>query len=250
MSIERLAVFGIVSFLMAIISAIGGGGGGFITTPLAIFLGLTPQQAVATGKIGGLGTTFGSLQGLTKAKVHHWNKIIPIMILATIVGIISPFAIKNLDNEVYRRLIGAMLILLIPVIWYRKIGVQEQKPAAWHKIIAYPFLIITMFMQAIFSSGMGSLVVLVLMGLMGMKALEANVTKRFSQMILNSLLVIGLLGSGLILWNVALVIFIGNILGSAIGSRIALRKGDEFVTNVFIILMFISGLILILGGKS
>ncbi|HET7827862.1 MAG TPA: sulfite exporter TauE/SafE family protein [Candidatus Saccharimonadales bacterium] len=250
MDTEKLIVFGTVSFLMSIISAIGGGGGGFITTPLAIFLGLTPQQAIATGKVGGLGTTSGSLEGLTKVKIYRWNKVIPLMALAAIVGLTAPFVIKNLDNDIYRRLIGAMLILLIPVIWYRKIGVQEQKPAAWHRIVAIPLLVATMFMQAIFSSGMGSLVVLVLMGLMGMKALEANVTKRFSQVILNSLLVLGLIGSKLILWNVALVIFVGNIVGSSIGSRIALRKGDKFVTQVFIILMLVSGLILIFGGNT
>src|SRR5437868_731487 len=108
MDTEKLIVFGTVSFLMSIISAIGGGGGGFITTPLAIFLGLTPQQAIATGKIAGLGTTLGSLQGLTKAKIHRWKIIVPLMLLATVVGLISPFVIKNLDNEVYRKLIGTL----------------------------------------------------------------------------------------------------------------------------------------------
>lgn len=247
MDADKLVIFGIVSFLMSIISAIGGGGGGFITTPLAIFLGLTPQQAIATGKIGGLGVTLGSLKGLAKAKIHRWNIVIPLMVLATIVGLSSPFVIKNLDNEVYRNLIGVVLICLIPVIWFRKIGTQEQNTKVWHRVLAVPLLVVTLFMQAIFSSGMGSLVVLVLMGLMGMKALEANITKRFSQVILNSLIVLGLLGSGLILWNVAIVLFIGNTVGGLIGSKIALKRGDEFVTKVFIILMLVSALGLILG---
>ena len=52
---EKLVILGAVSLLMSILSGIGGGGGGFIMTPLAIFLGLTPQQAIASGKIGGLG---------------------------------------------------------------------------------------------------------------------------------------------------------------------------------------------------
>jgi uncharacterized membrane protein YfcA len=248
MDTEKLIVFGTVSFLMSIISAIGGGGGGFITTPLAIFLGLTPQQAIATGKIAGLGTTIGSLHGLRAAKLHSWKRVIPLMGLAAIVGIISPFIIKNLDNDVYRNLIGILLILLIPVVWFRKIGIAEHEPKQWEKILAWPLIVLTLFMQAIFSSGMGSLVVLVLMGFMGLKALEANVTKRFSQVILNSLLVLGLLGSHLILWDVAAVLFVSNIIGALIGSKIALKKGDEFVTKVFIILMLVSGLELIFGS--
>lgn len=244
---EKLIVFGVVSFLMSIISGIGGGGGGFITTPLAIFLGLTPQQAIATGKIGGLGTTLGSLHGLTRVKIHNWKIVLPLMVLAAIVGLLTPFIIKNLDNELYRQLIGIALIGLIPVVWLRKIGIREHTPQVWQKVAAVPLLIVTLFMQAIFSTGMGSLVVLVLMGLMGMKALEANVTKRFSQVILNTLIVLGLLTTGLIIWEVAAVLFVGNTIGGYIGSKIAIKKGDEFITRVFMFLMLISGLKLVFG---
>lgn len=247
MEAEKLIIFGVVSFLMSIVSGIGGGGGGFITTPLAIFLGLTPQQAIATGKIGGLGTTIGSIHGLSTAKLHRWRVVIPLMILAAIVGLISPYIIKSLDNELYRQLIGTALILLIPVVWLRKVGIRDENPTSWQKILAVPLLAITLFMQAIFSAGLGSLVVLVLMGFLGMKALEANITKRFSQIILNTLLVLGLLTSGLIVWEVATALFLGNIIGGYIGSKIAIKKGNEFITKVFMILMLVSGLELIFG---
>jgi uncharacterized membrane protein YfcA len=198
MDAEKLIVFGLVAFCMSILSGIAGGGGGFILSPLAIFLGLTPQQAIASGKIGGLGTTLGSLQGLSKEKLHRWNVVIPLMVLATIVGLVAPFIIKNLDNELYRKLIGFMLICLIPVVRLRKVGLTQHTPAAWEKALAVPLLVVTMLLQAVFSTGLGTLVVLVLMGLLGMKALEANVTKRFSQVILNVLITLGLIGSHLI----------------------------------------------------
>lgn len=247
MEAEKLAILGFISFLMSILSGIGGGGGGFIMTPLAIFFGLTPQQAIASGKIGGLGVALGSLQGLTKAKVHRWRVVMPLMLLAAIVGLIAPRVIVNLDNDLYRRLIGIMLLLLIPVMWLRKIGLHETTPSGWQKAIGIPLLAITLLMQAVFSSGMGTLVVLVLMGLLGMRALEANVTKRFSQVLLNSLVVLGLLGTGLIIWEVAIVLFIASVFGGYIGSKIAIKKGDEFITKIFAILMLISGLELIFG---
>jgi uncharacterized membrane protein YfcA len=248
MDTDKLIVFGAVSFLMSIVSAIGGGGGGFILTPLAIFLGLTPQQAIATGKIGGLATTLGSLQELRRAKVHHWRSVLPLMALATAVGLISPFIIKNIDNDIYQRIIGVLLILLVPVVWYKKVGTVEHRTSAWQKALGYIVLLITLLMAAIFSSGLGVLVVLTLMGLMGMKALEANVTKRYSQVILNSLLVLGLVGSHLIVWKVAAVVAVTNASGAVIGSKMALKRGDEFITKVFVVLMLISGLALVFGN--
>ena len=236
-----------VGFLMAIASGIGGGGGGFVLTPLLIFLGLTPQQAVATGKIGGLGVTLGSLQGLTKAKVHRWRTVLPLMFLAVIVGLVAPHIITRLDNELYRRFLGALIILLIPVVLLKRVGIKPHAPKLWQKILAIPALTLTLLLQAVFSGGLGSLVVLTLMGLLGMQALEANVTKRFSQVLLNSLIVIGLLGSGLIVWRVAAVQFAANGLGGYVGSRIAIKKGDAFITYVFAVLMFVSGMELLLG---
>lgn len=235
------------SFLMSILSGISGGGGGFVTTPLAIFLGLTPQQAIATGKIGGLGTTIGSLEGFQKEKIARWRIVLPLIILATIIGLTAPLIIKNLDNDIYRRLMGAALLALTPVIWFRKIGYAAHKPAPWVKFLAGPALVVAMLMQAIFSTGMGALVMLVLMGMMGMKALEANVSKRFSQVVLNVLIVLGLLSSGLIVWKVAIVLLIGNTLGGYMGSKIAIEKGNKFVTKVFVVLMTVSGIGLLLG---
>lgn len=211
-------------------------------TPFMIFLGLTPQQAIASGKIGGLGVTLGSLQGLTKAKVHRKKPIILMMILAGVVGVIAPHLITRLDNEVYRNILGVLIILLVPLMIYKKVGVKKRSPATWQKIIAGPVLFGTLLLQAVFSGGMGSLVVLTLMSLVGMTALEANVTKRFSQVLMNSLLVIGLWGTGLIIWEVAIVLFSCNIVGGYIGAHIAIKQGDKFVTYVIAGLMIVSGI--------
>ncbi len=140
-----------------------------------------------------------------------------------------------------------MLIVLIPVILLKGIGIKTAPPSRWKQLLGWPVLVITLLLQAVFSGGMGTLVILTLMGLMGMKALEANVTKRFSQVILNVLIVLGLLGSGLIIWSVAATLFASNTAGGYIGSQIAIKRGDRFITYVFVILMLISGLGLMLG---
>lgn len=244
-SIEKIIVLGTVSFLTSLLSAIGGGGGGFIMTPFYIFMGLPPQNAIATGKIGGLGTTLGSLNGLFSAKVHRWNIVIPVMLLAALAGILSPIAITHLDNDLYRKLIGILLIALIPIMVIKKIGVVQKVPTKIGKLIGGPILFLTLILQGIFSSGMGTLVVISLMSFFGLRALEANITKRFAQILLNGIIVISLLGSNLIIWKVALVVFATNYVGGHLGSKLAVKKGDQFIMQIFIVLMFFSALGLI-----
>lgn len=247
MSDTDLIIYGVVTLFSATFSGIVGGGGGFIATPLAIFLGLTPQQAIASGKLGGLAITVGSLHKLQKAKLHNWRIVIPLMILATVIGVSAPLVIINLDNDSYRQILGVLLIAMIPVLFYKKAGQEHKQSSQLSKIFGGVLLVVAMFTQAIFSSGMGALVNVVLVTFLGMSALEANVTKRFSQLILNSLLVIGLLGSGLIVWKVALVGMATGFIGGQLGSRIALKKGNKFVMYMFAVAMLLAGLELLFG---
>lgn len=244
----ELVLFGVIGFAMAILSSIAGGGGGFIMTPLAILLGLTPAQAVSTGKFGGLSTTIGSLFGMRGAKERaSWHRIVPIMILALGVGLAVPFVIKTLDNEVYRIALGIILLLMIPIMILKKTGIKSYHPSKWQKIGGGFLLTLALVLQGVFSGGLGSLVNIVLMGMLGMTAMEATITKRWSQVILNVTIIIGVLLSGLVVWRVVLVAVPANFVGSYIGGHIAVRKGDVFIMRIMMILMFVSAILLIFG---
>lgn len=242
----ELAVFGLAGFVMAVLSGIAGAGGGFVMTPLAILLGLTPAQAVSTGKFSGLSVTIGSLAGLSKARERvTWRRIIPVMVLALAVGLLVPFAIKALDNDVYKNVLGVILLLMIPVVIIRKTGLKASRPSGLQKIGGGLLLTVALVLQGVFSGGLGTLVNLVLMGMMGMTAIEANITKRWSQVILNITIIIGVLFSGLIIWSVVPVAVASTFTGSYIGGHMAVRKGDAFIMRVMVILMAISGVLLI-----
>lgn len=175
-------------------------------------------------------------------------RVIPVMILAFAVGLLVPFVIKSLDSEVYRVALGVILLLMIPVVIFKKVGIKPHHPKFWQKWLGGTLLTLSLLLQGIFSGGLGTLVNIVLMGMMGMTALEANLTKRYSQLILNTTIIIGVVGSGLILWHVAAVGVSSAFAGSFIGGRLAVHKGDVFIMRVMVGLMFVSALVLILGA--
>lgn len=245
----QLVIYGVVGFIMAILSGIAGAGGGFVMTPLLIFLGLTPAQAVSTGKFNGLAVTVGSLSGLRgHSEQVSKRKIGAVMILAFIIGLIVPFVIKSFDNKWYRITLGIILLLMIPLMIYKKMGIKHSEPSAAKKGLGGVLLAISLFLQGTFSGGLGSLVNIVLMGMLGQTAVEANITKRWSQLILNVTIIFGVLGAGLIVWPAVVVALCAGTAGSYIGGRIAIQKGDTLVVNVMLLLMLASGLILIFGA--
>ena len=249
MSILGLVIFGLAGFFTSILSGIAGAGGGFIMTPLGIFLGLTPAQAVSTGKFSGLSVTIGSLFGMKKAHGRVSKaRIIPVMVLAAVVGLAVPYVIKTLDSDIYRIALGIILLLMIPIILVKKVGIESRRPSMIQKIFGGILLAFALTLQGVFSGGLGTLVNIVLMSMLGMTALEANITKRWSQLILNITIILGVLGAGLIVWPVVLVGVCSTFLGSMIGGRIAVNKGDAFIMRVMVALMFVSAIALIIGA--
>lgn len=244
----ELALFGFIGFGMSILGGIAGGGGGFVMTPLAIFFGMSPAQAVSTGKFAGLSITIGSLFGMKQAhgRVSR-RKVVPVMVLALLVGLLSPFAIRSLDSEVYRVVLAVLILLMIPIMIVKKVGITVRQPKPWQKVAGGGLLTLALMMQGIFSGGMGVLVNVVLMGMLGMSAVEANLTKRWSQVILNTTIIIGVVLSGLVVWHVAAVGVTTTFVGSYIGGRLAVSKGDAFVVKIMIGLMAVSALMLLLG---
>ncbi len=243
----ELVVYGVVNLCVAVLSGVSGSGGGFIVTPLLIFLGLSPAQAVATGKINGITISIGSLGGMRRVPRHSKKLLFAIIFLTVVIGLIAPHVIVRIDANVFQRLIGLITLAMIPVIIISKVGHVDRVTSRHRKLVGLVVIALSLFLQAVFSGGLGTLVNLSLMAFMGMSAIEANVTKRVSQIVLNSVVLLGLLGSGLIVWQAALVGAISAAAGGFVGGKLAVKKGNRFVMITMVGLMFVSGVWLILG---
>ena len=242
----QLIIYGAAGLGLAVLSGISGGGGGFIMTPLAILLGLSPAQAISTGKFNGLAIALGSLGGLRAHRgTVHKGKIIAIILLTFAVGLTVPHIIKSFESSHYQLMLGIILLLMIPVIVYKKIGLHPHRPTPLKKGLGGVLLALSLFLQGVFSGGLGTLVNVVLMGMLGQTALEANITKRWSQVVLNVTIILGVLTSGLIVWPVMAVGTTSAMLGGYVGGHMAVRKGNKFAMDVTLAMMGLAGVYLV-----
>ncbi len=247
MSGVELAIYGVVVFFSTIAGGMAGGGAGFILTPLLIFMGLTPAESIATGKAGSLVSVARNIQILSKEKLHSWRFVVPFMVTALVIGLIAPQLIVGIDDEVYKRAVGVLLLVMIPVMYFKKVGTSKVAVGTHRTAVGAVLLVAAMVLQAVFSSGLGVLVNIVLIWVFGMGALEANITKRYSQLVLNVVTVIGLLFTGLIVWEIAIVNAICAFAGTTIGARLAVKKGNATVMYLFMVIMGISGVRLLVS---
>ena len=243
----ELVIYAVVSLVASVFSSIAGAGGGFIVTPLLIFLGLTPAQAIASGKFMGLSITLSNLRVTSKQKVHNWKVVGPLLVIATVIGLVSPYVITRIEGDIYQKAIGVLVLLMVPVIYLKRLGYEQKQVSEKTRKLGYAIFTVALFLQSVFGSGLGTMVNLVLVSFMGMDGLEASVSKRFTQLIAATVSLAGLLFSGLMVWKIILVGVFCNAIGGTIGAHMAIRKGNAFIMNVVITLMLLSGIALLFG---
>jgi len=238
------AVFA-VSLLAGSLSGMVGGGGGFIVTPFFIAIGLTPQQAIATAKLGGAGLDIGSIAAF-RGKVKVNSKLVMVLtIAAALIGIASAYFIRHLQNQNLQQVMGVLILAMTPFVLVKHHQLKGRRRHSLIQFIGLAALMGIMLLQGVFSSGIGSLENVILILFFGLSALQASLLKRQFSVVMDFVMIAGLLGSGLIIYNYGLIALAGCLLGGFIGSRFAIKEGEHFARYALMALMIVSGIWLV-----
>jgi uncharacterized protein len=236
-----------VSFAASVISGMGGGGGGFVMIPYYLFIGLPPASAIATGKLGGIGVSMGAMAAFKGKGLVNKKLIWPLIIITFICSLISAWLIPKINAAIFENIIGIALIVLIPTLFIKKASMQPGHRTRPWIITGFVMYTVFSFLQTLIGTGIGSLLVLILMFLFGLSAIESNATKRVAQSVQAFMLFILLAIQGLVWWAHGLAALAGAVVGSHIGTHIAIRKGDRFVKIMLAVVMLTSGVALLIS---
>lgn len=169
-------------------------------------------------------------------------------LIGTTIGssFLAAWLILKVDSSLFQLIIGILLIALIPTLFIKKASLQPGARTGKWIFAGYAVYIIVSFVQAMFGAGLAVLLTLNLMMLFGLGALQANATKRVAQSVQAVLMFILLLLQGLVVIGHGIATFAGAFIGSHVGSKIAIKRGDGFVKIALAITMAVSGVALIL----
>jgi uncharacterized protein len=235
----------VISFLASTLSGMSGGGGGFIIIPYYLFIGMPPANALATAKLGGVGTAVGALTAFRGRGLVHKGLIYKLLAITLVCACIAVWLIPKIDPGFFQKAIGVALIVLTPTLFINKAAFQPgARSPRW---IGLGFVIYTIFsfLQSVVGTGMGSILVLILMFLFGLGALEASATKRVAQFSQAIIIFVVLAFQGFVYWAHGIAGLLGSVIGSHIGTHIAIKKGAKFVKIMLAVVMLTSGVALL-----
>ncbi len=214
------------------------GGGGIITLPVLLAVGVPPHQALATNK---LQSSFGSFTAaLNYAKKGLMNpKKLFLGVLFTFIGAVSgAYAVQFFDAK---RLESMIIVMLIVIFLYTLASPNLGKIHTVAKIkngLFYTlFGLLIGFYDGFFGPGTGSFWTIALILLLGLDLKSATAQTKLFNFTSNVASLAMFIYAGLVLWVAGLIMGVGQIIGAYLGSSLVAKKEVKFIRVFFLIVV-------------
>lgn len=218
------------------------GGGGLVLTPAMLNLhpSLTILQAIATQRTSSiLGTSVAAWNYLRTIKIER-HIIVPACIAALSASAIGVQFAKKIDPDLLKWTVLCICLVLAVYMAFRKeIGLKEDRRfhPKHETIAAVAIGTATGFYNGLIGPGTGTIMVFAFVSFMGLDFLKSSAVSKAANVSADLSSWTVLLLSGFVFWALAIPLIIGNMIGSYIGSHMAIRKGQAFIRVVFFIIV-------------
>ena len=238
-----LIVFALLAFIAGFIDSVAGGGGLIQLPALLIGFPKAPVPTlIGTNKIAGLaGTSVAAYQYSRHVKFNY-----PLLLTISFFTFIASFAgakvVGFINPAVLKPLILAILVLIGIYTFVKKdLGHIQTKTLTENKKLLFGSVLglVIGFYDGFFGPGTGSFLVLGFVVILGFEFVTASAYSKIINCIANISALTVFIKQGNYLLGVASVLAIGNILGSIIGSRMAIKKGNRFIRLFFLLVVII-----------
>jgi len=253
--LPNIALLSFFAFLAGFIDAMVGGGGLIQLPALLLLLPNVPIPTVlGTGKVASLAGTSASafryLRGLTGVPIH-WRTVAVAAVVAGCFALLGARAVSGLNKDLVKPLVLALLVLMAAYTFWRKDFGSLHAPRLHGRAELWTGVALGAsigFYDGFFGPGTGSLLLFAFVGLFGYDFLAASASAKVVNVATNVAGLAYFISTGQVLYQVALPMAVCNVLGSMLGTRVAMQRGTGFVRVLFLVV--VSAFILKLGWEA
>jgi uncharacterized protein len=229
------------AFMAGLIDSIAGGGGLIQLPALLIFLpGAPVAMLLGTNKLASIcGTSTATVQYARHVGIN-WQATLPAALTAFILSFMGARTAVVIRADVMR-LVVFLLLIAIAIYTFRKqdfgsVHTPRLTPQ-WQKLFAIAAGAVIGFYDGFFGPGTGSFLIFVFIGLFGFNFLSASASSKLVNFATNLSAVLYFAWTGNVIYRLAIPMAVCNIIGSLIGTRLAIVKGSRFVRIIFLLVV-------------
>ncbi len=215
------------------------GGGGLITIPVLLGLGLPPQEALGTNK---LQATFGSGSATwhyAEAGTVRLSECGRGFLLAFLGSIAGALAVQHVHPDFLRKAIPVLLISVAVYFMVKPdLGARELHPRMSRPQFDILFGLVLGFYDGFFGPGTGTFWAVAFVLCLGTNLTAATGATKVMNFASNAGSLLLFLWAGKVLLAAGLIMGLGQFLGARIGARLVIAKGARFIRPVFLTIVF------------
>ncbi len=219
------------------------GGGSIISLSVLMVLGLPANIANGTNRIAIAVQTLTASGSFRQQRVLDTRKGITLGIPTLIGSIVGAFIAVDINETFFEKSIAVIMLLMLVFILYKPQKWLSAKEELLKKKTSI-FQIILFFLIGIYGGfihmGIGYFLLTALVFSVGYDLVKANAVKVFIVLLYTPVALLIFLLHGQVNWEYGLTLTIGNVVGALVASRLAVKKGVNFVRWVIVIVILLT----------
>jgi uncharacterized membrane protein YfcA len=226
------------------------GSGSLVTLPALMFLGLPAGLANGTNRVAILLQNIVAVSSFHGHRVLEFKRGVVLAIPAILGAVIGARIAVGLDEEMLRRTIGALMLVMAVVIFLKPKRWIEGREAKGRKIPEW-LRVVLFFLVGVYGgfiqAGVGVFLLACLVLVSGFDLVRANAVKVLIVLCFTIFTLAVFVRHGQVDWVVGLVLGFGNMAGARVAAGAAVKRGTVFLRWFLIAVVLVSGVAFLLG---
>lgn len=222
-------------------SVVGGGGLVLVPALFATFPSAHPATLLGSNKGASFwGTGFATWR-YSQQVALQWHTLGPAAAVAFATSMTGAWMVTVMSADFLRQTLPFVLVFVLIYTLVKKNLGRHHEPqfAGRHEqVLVCAIAAVMGWYDGFFGPGAGSFLVFLIVRLLGYDFLRATASAKVINLASNGAALLLFIVKGHVWWHYVVVMAVANVLGSFLGTRMALRHGVGFVRAVFILVVF------------
>jgi uncharacterized membrane protein YfcA len=224
-------------FTAAVVDSVVGGGG-LISLPALLCVGVPPTVALGTNKVAAFMSSSTSAWAFVRSGRVCWSNLVYALPVALLGSVGGAWAVRKVPSEVLRPLVVVLLLCVVLYTLFKKEWGEKNHGvkvllSARRKAVLVAAALCLGFYDGFFGPGTGSFLLFVCL-MMGMDFVGAAAHAKTLNFASNIGAVAVFVSAGLVDYTLALPMGAAMVCGAWVGTRMALNHGARYVRPLFV----------------
>jgi uncharacterized membrane protein YfcA len=229
------ALLCVAAFLGGAVDAIAGGGG-IITVPALLAVGLPPHAALGTNKGQSVWGSAAAIIRYARAGLLDWRSARRSFPLAVAGGMLGALLVLQVRPGVLRPLVLVLLVVAAMVVAFLRIPeVTEERPRRRSAAILGAIALIIGAYDGFFGPGTGTFLIASYVTFLGVSLAHASADAKIVNGASNFAALVVFAVQGSVVWSVAAPMVLAQMAGGWTGAHLAVRGGNRFIRVVVLL---------------